>query len=299
MIEEMLHVALVANVINAIGGQPRIDGSTIPRYPLTMTFEGAAFKDRNFPVDLASFSADTISTFLQIEEPQHRSPGMRAFAANISVPGLTIGEFYERIISLMEEIEERTSQTIFIGDPARQIEQDFYWSSGGHVVAVKDLASAKVALDLVITQGEGTWPRSTPQEAGFDDFFNKGHYFRFNEIASGRCYLENDDPTLPPTGPELDVDYGAVYKIKPSPKSADYAKGTALADLNERFNRRYTVLLRQLHEAFNGVPKTLYTAIGSGMHELPEIAHAMMKITLDTDALDLRGCPSFEWEDYT
>src|SRR4051794_4589696 len=56
MIEEMLHLALVANVLNAVGGTVQLGPDNIPSYPLRMNFEGKNFKDRDFPVNLAPFS---------------------------------------------------------------------------------------------------------------------------------------------------------------------------------------------------------------------------------------------------
>lgn len=47
-VEEMLHLVLVANVINSIGGEPRIDRGAVPSFPLQMTFKGTAFADRQF-----------------------------------------------------------------------------------------------------------------------------------------------------------------------------------------------------------------------------------------------------------
>src|SRR6478672_6484479 len=54
-IEEMLHMTLAANVLNAIGGQPLLDGTDfIPQYPTYMTHSNNAFL-----VHLAPFSPDT------------------------------------------------------------------------------------------------------------------------------------------------------------------------------------------------------------------------------------------------
>src|ERR1700730_14982726 len=53
MVEEMLHLALVANVINALGGEPRLNKKAIPHYPLHMRFEGSVFRDRQFSINLA------------------------------------------------------------------------------------------------------------------------------------------------------------------------------------------------------------------------------------------------------
>jgi len=128
MIEEMLHLVLIANVINAIGGAPRINQAAVPSYPLQMQFEGKPFAHRRFAIDLAPFSAAAISTFLRIELP-HGPPQLELLEARLIVPALTIGEFYGRIVSLLAQLDGRGS--LFTGDPTRQIGEDFYWSGGG------------------------------------------------------------------------------------------------------------------------------------------------------------------------
>src|SRR5258708_19761086 len=66
MVEEMLHLALVANVLNAVGGPPRLGPAVIPRFPLEMKFKGDAFLDRPFPFTLQPFHSPATSTFLII-----------------------------------------------------------------------------------------------------------------------------------------------------------------------------------------------------------------------------------------
>src|SRR6266536_2735894 len=93
MIEEMLHLALVANVLNAVGGTVQLGPDNIPSYPLRLNFEGKNFKDRDFPVNLAPFSAANIQTFMKIEEPQALAAARVEMVKEIDIPGLTIGEF--------------------------------------------------------------------------------------------------------------------------------------------------------------------------------------------------------------
>src|ERR1043166_7123908 len=105
MIEEMLHMALVANVLNAVGGAPRIDKETIPSYPLELEFDGKKFRDRDFPVSLAAFSKEQISTFMQIEAPEDLVKPRALEFKRIVVRGLTIGQFYLNIVALLEELD--------------------------------------------------------------------------------------------------------------------------------------------------------------------------------------------------
>ena len=297
MIEEMLHLALVANVLNAVGGAPHLGPDSIPEFPLQMNFKGAAFKDRQFPVNLEAFSSSAISTFMKIELPAlpPKRPALRSFAIN--VPGLTIGEFYNKIRDLLTELNSMNAKKLFTGSRSRQIDKDYYWSGGGEIVVVTDLDSALSALETVIAQGEGAWPKGKgPEATGFGTPFDMGHYFRFSEIYHGCRYKREDDPAFPPTGDPMAIDFAAAYPIVTNPRSELYPPGTKLADLNDTFNRTYTVMMKQLNEAMNGTPKSLYTAIMNGMHSLTPVAHEMMKIPLETDAAHT-GCPTFEWHD--
>jgi hypothetical protein len=150
MVEEMLHLALVANVLNAVGGRPRLDRRAVPAYPVRLTFEGKDFTDRSFPINLAAFSAETMATFLEIEKPQAPPPAAALLVAKIQVPGLTIGDFYQQIVDLIDELDAPSPGALFTGNPKDQLEADYYWAGGGGIIPVRDAASAKAALDLVI-----------------------------------------------------------------------------------------------------------------------------------------------------
>lgn len=293
--EEMLHLALVANVINAVGGSPRLRSDNCPSYPLQMTFEGRPFADRRFPIDLARFSKNGIATFMKIEQPQEPKLATIWLREGIDVPAPTIGEFYSGIITLLEETEAAAPGALFDGDATRQLEADYFWAGGGAVIAVTDLATAKQALATVIEQGEGAWLWSQAafaQAAG--EQLAMGHYYRFSEIFHERHYMSNDDPYSAPSGPPLEVDYAGVFPIATNAKASDYAAGSRAASLNDVFNRRYTMMLRQIEEAVNGQPKTLYTAIMNGMHGLTSIARELMATPVGAPDGET-ACPTFEW----
>jgi hypothetical protein len=297
MIEEMLHLALVANVLNAVGGMPRLGPDAIPKYPLQMSFKGEAFEDRQFPVNLEPFSSSAISTFMKIEQPEPPPKRPDLLSLAIDVPGLTIGEFYNKIRDLLSDLNSTNAKELFSGSRSRQLDKDYYWSGGGEIVVVTDLESALSALQTVISQGEGAWPKAKgPEATGFGTPFNMGHYFRFSEIYYGRRYKREDDPASPPTGDRIDVDFAAAYPTIQNPRSELYPAGTKLAELNDTFNRTYTAMMRQLSEAMNGTPKSLYTAIMNGMHSLTPVAHEMMKTPIEVDATHT-GCPTFEWRE--
>src|SRR5437867_1451569 len=63
--EEMLHLTLAANILNAVGGSPQIDTPSImPTFPAYLPHS-----DRAFEVPLTKFSPEAIATFMKIEKP--------------------------------------------------------------------------------------------------------------------------------------------------------------------------------------------------------------------------------------
>jgi hypothetical protein len=301
MMEEMLHMTLVGNLVSSLGGTVRMGPDNVPSYPLRLNFEGKTFKDRAFDVNLEAFSPAAIDTFLQIELPTELATRQKATAAfpEIDISGITIGAFYDDIIARLKKMcDEFGEPAVFCGDPSLQVNPQFYWGSGGSPVIITSFATAKEAMEEIIEQGEGGGASIyDPDEHYADTQYDLAHYFRFNEIALGRRYQPGDTPDGPPTGEPLEVDYEAVYPIKRNPKSADYAAGSRLAQLNDEFNRKYTVMLSQIAEAFNGTPHALYDAIINGMHALTPIAGEMMALPIDGDPGGAHGAPSFEWQD--
>jgi len=296
--EEMLHFALVANVINAVGGRPMVSKANCPAYPLTMMFEGRPFADRTFPISLERFSKSSIATFMRIEQPHW--PLMKAtdFREVIDVPAPTIGEFYGEIVTLLETLNAASSVKLFVGDRKTQLGADYFWGGGGAITIVADLDSARTALETVVEQGEGAWPWTQERLArAAEEPLEMGHYYRFSEIFFERHFLSTDDPWKPPTGAEMSIDYAAVYPIKQNAQAADYPEASRACELNASFNARYTMMLRQLGEAINGTPDALYTAIMNGMGGMTSIARELMQTPMPGSTNGETACPTFEWLD--
>ena len=217
-IEEMLHLTLAANILNAVGGAPNLDYPGImPSYPTFLAHSNEAFQ-----VGLAKFSPEALETFLQIERPGEHDglPEDDNFE--------TIGQFYEAIEEALKRMAAELGEAeLFNGDPARQVTDALYYGGSGRIVAVTDLASALKALEEIVEQGEGLQHQEIWD--GDRDMFHPereevAHYFRFNELlrrpplparatrrsrgrrasrsrstgtASGRCARTRAPPTIP------------------------------------------------------------------------------------------------------
>jgi ferritin-like protein len=289
VMEEMLHTALAANVLNAIDGQPRInDRNVIPKYPGYLPHSNKAFK-----VNLERFSKPAIKTFRKIEKPG--PPKSPPEPDNYK----SIGLFYEAIELGLKELSEKGN--IFTGDPSRQVTPESYYGGGGEIIDIFDgsqtpLKQSLDALEEIVGQGEGichTIYDSDHVEFGQDAEY--AHYFRFNEIHEGRYYAKGDKPNKRPTGAPLPVDWGAVYKMQKNPKMRNYRNNKPLWQNAYDFNRTYMTLLNVLHDAFNGQPDLLLNSVAT-MFDLKWQAIALMQMPIDGADGEMAG-PSFEYVD--
>jgi hypothetical protein len=268
-VEEMLHLTLVANLLNAIGGDPDLTtAGFVPPYPTHLP-DG----ETDFEVSLRPFSEEAVGTFLQIERPasiggddiglveRDRSPKalVPAFTHEdgTDLHFYSIGEFYQAVDQairrLHDEMEAR-GEKLFCGDPARQVTPDFYYSGGGEIIAVVDVDSASAAIHLISQQGEGLGG------AIYDDEAELSHYYRFEQLLLGRYYLPGDEAGAP-SGPTFDVDWTAVYPVKVDARLADYPDGSELRDAVVRCSDAYAAFLAHLTEAFTGRPDLLEPAV--------------------------------------
>jgi CDGSH-type Zn-finger protein len=284
--EEMLHLTMAANLLNAVGGAPEIDSPKIlPRFPAYLPHSNRAFQ-----VPLMKFSREAVEVFMQIERPGEHDglPEDNKFE--------TIGQFYEAIEVALKELAGRMGENaLFCGDPARQVTDELYYGGSGRIVTVVDLESALAALEEIVEQGEGLQHQEIWD--GDRDMFHPereevAHYFRFQEIYLGRRHAPGDTPQSGPTGEPFHVDWDAVHNMRPNPRTADYPRGSEIRAQMEEFNHAYSGVLHILHECFNGSPRLLTVATGA-MYGLKEQAIDLMKLP-SGDGETTVG-PSFEY----
>jgi hypothetical protein len=300
--EEMLHLLLVGNLMAAVGGSVEMNKDTLPTYPLRLKFDAEnTFQDREFDVNLACLSEETLVTFTKIEQPRDwEAQHPRLLVAAIEVPEYTVGAFYNKVGNTLQELcGEFGEDKVFQPKDQTQANQAFYWWGRGKPIVVTGLQSALTALNTIVQQGEGaSIAHLETLDKPFDNSADySAHFFRFREVLFGRRYAETDRPRAQPSGDLLGVSFAAdaVFPTITNPKGESYASGSTLARLNFEFNRRYSLMLCQVAEAFNGTPKAMYTAIMNGMHGLMPIAAQMVAMPIEGDAQGRTGAPSFEW----
>jgi hypothetical protein len=281
VMEEMLHMVLAANLLNAIGGQPDLTHDKfVPSYPGYLPHS-----DQKFVVGLLPFGTAAIDTFLQIEKPAKL--GAKPQGGDYA----TIAQFYAAIADGFQTLEQQGKIKWFQG---KQVDGSrFYYGAGGKPIQVTDLTTALQAIEEITEQGEGFDGTLYDNDTQFGQKDELAHYFRFNEIRTGRRYMPSDSPHQPPTGATLVVDWDARYPMSPNPKVSEYAGQPEIHQLMVDFNVRYMALLGELEKAFNGKQDALLGAVPI-MYELKYRAQALMAIPSGRGDGTTVG-PSFEF----
>ena len=197
--EEMLHLALVHNVLSAIGSAPHLGRPNLPA--------PASHYPAGVNLTLVRFGEDALRHFMFLERPE----GMELEgAASIDVPlhdavplmserdivprlqdFATVGHLYRSIEQGLARLCEKYGErNLFIGPPdAQAAGEHFRWSE---LRPVTDLASAQQALDTILEQGEGA--RGDWKDA---------HFGQFVAILDEYRAIRERDPGFEPARPVM------------------------------------------------------------------------------------------------
>src|ERR1700751_5409548 len=139
-IEEMLHLALVMNVMTAIGAAPSLSRPNFPRHSEFLP-PGAEFA-------LLPFGADSLTHFLYLERPE----GMERVDAAEFVPAAPPPDPAGRAAGgpsgLVFVAAGRGEPVLFVGEPRAQAPPERFRYP--QLIAVTDLASARAAIEEII-----------------------------------------------------------------------------------------------------------------------------------------------------
>jgi hypothetical protein len=263
VIEEMLHLSLACNMLNAVGGRPELPAALL-RYPSPLPMGIGDEPGKPFVVGLTRLSEASIAAFMTIEEPEHPlefpDAGLRAEAADYH----TIGEFYAAVAQLMASLGE----SVFTGAPERQVTG---WIGVGYLHPVYHLDDALKAIELIVDQGEGTAtsPAVDPEELA--------HYYRFEQIQ--RHATLNRDASRPQGyawgAPAISLDDEGVWPMIDNPPLVPLPDGAPVTRISEQFDGTFTALIDDLQRTFDGAPHVLGSALAQ-MHALRLEAQQLM-----------------------
>jgi Ferritin-like len=248
-VEEMLHLALVSNVMSAIGAAPNLTRPNFPR-PSEYLPTGVRFA-------LLPFGDAALTHFLYLERPE----GMERVDAEGFVPSAppddpvaadeimprrqeftTVGHLYRGIMDGLTGLAARLGERALFPGPRRAQATPELFGGWPQLIAVTGLDSACAAIEEIIEQGEGA--RGDWQPA---------HYGRFLGIWEEYHRLREEDPDFEPARPVIPAFTRQPFDIaEPQPLLTDPAtRGVA-----ELFNLGYEVLLQVLTRFFTHTDET-------------------------------------------
>jgi CDGSH-type Zn-finger protein/uncharacterized Fe-S cluster protein YjdI len=274
-IEEMTHLALVANLTLAIGGSPRFFR---PNFPVA-----GGYHPSGVIVELHRFDRATLDHFIYLERPEgielpdgaaytHRDAAyIRDMGTGRLMPSAqdyaTVGHLYRSIRKAFDVLCDRNGESaMIVGDPRRQVGPDLASLPG--LIAVTDKISAIRAVDVIVEQGEGS-----PADSA------RSHYQRFLAIRDTYDRFLSDHPGFDPSRP---VASNPVMRHPPDPDGKVFIDDPGAALVLDLANAIYGAMLRALAQGFaenDPVLKRVFldTAI-EGMFAITPVAEHLTRL---------------------
>lgn len=277
-IEEMLHMALVANLKSAIGVAPALGR---PNFP-----QRSGYFPSGVQLDLLPFGAAALDHFLFLERPE----GMDRLDAPEFAPTAaprdlvdeqeilprgqefgTVGHLYRGIAEGLRTLAARHGErALFVGSPRAQATPELFgWPQ---VVAVTDLDSALAAVEEIIEQGEGA-------QGDWKD----AHFGRFLSIREELDTMQQADPTFEPARPALGAFLRQPFDIPVAQPVITDPQARRVAELAEL---AYELTLHVLTRFFTHTDET-----DEQLHVLVDVALDLMARVLNPLASELTTLP--------
>ncbi len=245
--QEMLHLALVHNLLSAIGAAPHLARPNLP--------QPADHYPAGVQLALLPFGEQALRHFMFLERPEGMdlddAAGLAAAgrAAPLMnerdiVPRLqdfaTVGHLYRSIEQGLGHLAEQHGERwLFVGPPrAQATPEHFGWPE---LVTVTDLSSAQKAIDTILEQGEG--PRGDWQDA---------HFGQFVSILDEFEQLTEANPDFEPVRPVL------AANCRPAERSGEVPliEDLLTARVADLFNVAYEILLQMFERYFAHTEET-------------------------------------------
>jgi CDGSH-type Zn-finger protein/truncated hemoglobin YjbI len=291
--EEMLHLALVHNLLSAIGAAPHFGRPNLPapahHYPAGVN------------LTLVPFGEQALQHFIFLERPEgmeyegaegldlpaHEAVPLMAERDIVPQPQdfATVGHLYRSIeqgfAHLCEKIGE---QHLFVG-PARAqaIPENFRWPE---LVTVTDLASAQKAIDTILEQGEGA--RGHWEHAHFGQFVQILDEYREMRLAN------------PPFEPARPVMFATVRRCEHD-DTVPRIHERVTSRIGDLFNVSYEILLQIFERYFAHTEEsdaqlgTLAEAtIGLMLRVLRPLGNLLTALPVGSEYPGMNAGPSFE-----
>jgi hydrogenase maturation factor len=243
--DEMLHWALVNNLLTAVGSAPYVSRPHMPHQ--------AKGYPAGVQLALVPFGERALRHFLFLERPEGMEledaegfepagPALPIVSEEDLVPWgqefSTVGHLYRSIEAGLSRLAARLGEDgLFIG-PARAQASLRGWPD---LVPIADVEGARRAVDLIVEQGEGArgdWAQA--------------HYGRFLGVLDEYEAMTSTDPAFEPAHPVTAAGVRPVEGVEPDVYITD-ATTAAVSDL---FNVVYDLVLQMIARYFAAADET-------------------------------------------
>ena len=262
-IEEMAHLAIVSNILSAVGAPAHFWRQNFPVAP--------GYHPAGVVVKLAPFNAETLDHFIFLERPESiEMPDgagfapdhvySRTLAADRLMSGTfdyaTVGQLYASIEEGLQRLAaELGEDALFVGEPCHQISPEVV--SLPNLAVVRCVKSAIAAIDAIVRQGEG----SDPDEEG-------SHYRRFLKIRDEYQALLAAHADF---APGRAAAHNPVMRRPPNPEGKLWIGAEPAASLLDLGNAIYNHSLRCLALGYAGVDRQAQRGLVDAAIELMRI----------------------------
>ncbi len=278
VLQEMIHMCLACNILNAIGGDPVL---TPPVYPGPLPGDIGPPGGEPLTINLLPFSPDAMKQGMNIEQPEEIPdyPVVEAMLEAAPPEAMTIGQFYAALDQYLSTLPDHAWKK-----DRNQIDDSQFFA--GQLFPIDSYADAHLAISEIISEGEGT-PKSP-----LDFQHEVAHFYRFGECYHNLVLTKASNPLGYQWGPmTLGVDWTAVYPAIPDPCKHDFSKDPAAAQAAQQAcNQAYAQMIDALRLAVTGNAAQLGIAVRA-MFDLRMAANVAMTTPL-ADASLVAG-PSF------
>lgn len=270
VMEEMVHMAIAANILAALGGSPQIANIQFA-FPVHGLPGGV---EPDLYVGLAQLSRRQLKNFLRIEMPDFLLRQVNRKGAY-----RTIADFYQEIRKAITENAADIRAAVTAGGPANQVADNIGFRAINKTT--DPLPQILAGLDEIMEQGEGASCGSMFAGDGSED--EASHYNRFAELYYGASY-QAPVPSVELT-PATEASFFKGRKI-PFPTvintlavpSDGYAKilqldpnaAAATTDL-KAFDTAYSSILTALHAVWNGPQAASWKTLGGAVHTMVDL----------------------------
>lgn len=248
VLQEMIHMCLASNILNALGGNPALRPQAYPGpLPGDIGPHGTPLTVHLYP-----FSVKAMEQGMAIEQPENSPdfPVETLFATGARTKAVTIGQFYNALDKFLATLPASD----WAAGRNQILDNQFF---AGQLLAINGYPDAHKAIQEIVSEGEGT--KDDPLD--FQD--EVAHYYRFGEVYHDKVLTKADNRLGYAWGPApLGVNWRGAYPAIADPALHDFSQDPPAAQAAQAVcNLAFTALVDALQRAVTGQVGALGEAV--------------------------------------